>query len=349
MFQSIKLQNIRTFEKAEFEFDQGVNLIIGKNGSGKTTLVESLALFAFGRYQSVERDAFVIGRGADVGRVEAVLETGESLIGASVALEGGNRINKINESKSPSSDIIGLQRAILFNPETIELVSGPPQIRRKELDLAISQKDHSFVRSLLEYRRVLKHRNRLLKLILDKKASEGDLDFWDQRLAEEGVRIVSGRTGFLDFAKEELERKFSALSGRSSGLCLRYLPTCDYERFEEVLVGRRSQDIALGLTGVGPHRDDMEFVSGAFKFKEGASRGEQRLGAFALKLVERDYLQEEKGDPPVLLMDDIFSELDNDRRGLVADSLDGGQIIMTATDRLVIPAEIVRGGRVIGL
>lgn len=339
MFKAITLQGIRVFEKATFEFSDGVNLIIGKNGSGKTTILEALAVFSFGRFQSIEKDQMAIRKGEQVGRVEVDIEVGESRHKAELAMTSTNKSMKVDGKKLPASQMVGVQRAVLFNPETINLVSGPPQLRRRELDLTIAQNHNLHIKILLEYRQILRQRNELLKRIAMDYASVGELDFWDKRLGGHALGIVQRREAFIDRANRRIGPIYKALLGKNLGLSLQYLPSADYSDFAGALKNKRAYDIRSGLTSIGPHRDDFAFKSAKFKLEEGASRGEQRLAAFAFKLLEREYLSE-NGQLPALLMDDVFSELDNSRRDMVTEVLSDGQVIVSATDEAMVPGTI---------
>ena len=348
MFKTITLQGIRVFKKTTFDFTDGVNLIIGKNGSGKTTILEALAVFSFGRFQSVEKDQMAIRKGEQVGRVEVDIAVGESTHKAELAMTPANKSMKVDGKKLPASQMVGVQRAVLFNPETINLVSGPPQLRRRELDLTIAQNHNLHIKILLEYRQILRQRNELLKRISMDYASVDELDFWDRRLGGHALGIVQHRKEFIDRANYRIGPIYKTLLGSDLGLSLQYLPSADYGDFPAALKNKRAYDIRSGLTSIGPHRVDFAFKSAKFKLEEGASRGEQRLAAFAFKLLEREYLSAQ-GQLPVLLMDDVFSELDNSRRDMLTAVLDGGQIIVSATDEAMVPRIIREKGKIIKL
>lgn len=356
MINKIKLQGVRCFKGAEFDFSDAINLIIGRNGSGKTTLIESIGLFAFGSYQSVPRDAFVIAEGEDLARIE--MEMLEPKNRSDVAiLKSGKAVN-INAQKSPNSALVGLLRCVLFNPMTIDLVSGQPSVRRRELDVVIAQKDHLYVRSLLRYRRVIKHRNNLLKLVSKNISKKTELEFWDEQVLSLGQVIYQKRVELIETFNSQLNALHGDLVGRESQLMLRYLPSCDYERIGEELIRTLEDDLRFGQTSIGPHRDDFVFEEGGFILKEGGSRGEQRMAAVAFKIASRDYLKEKKNEP-ILLLDDIFSELDEKRRESIANILLDGfvsvnrpmatQIFISATDDRVVPDSLKTKAKLIKL
>lgn len=348
LFSKISLQNIRVFKNNTFEFNKGISLIVGKNGSGKTTILESLALFSFGRFQSIQRDQMAICSGKKVARIEVQIIQNSFTHTVGLGLTPTNKVMKIDGKRFSASQMVGTQRSVLFNPETIDLVSGPPQIRRRELDLTIAQKHPTHIKILLEYRQVLRQRNELLKRIAMDFAQINELDFWDKQLAERALSIVKERHSFIKKSNQLIGSIYKRLLGRDLPLSLSYMESTDYNNFLDSLRKKRGYDIKTGLTSLGPHRDDFCFETDRFRLEEGASRGEQRLAAFAFKLLERDYLTE--GDRlPVLLMDDIFSELDDDRKNTIVEILDGGQIIITATDESVLPDTMRKKGKLIEL
>jgi len=374
MIHKIRLQNIRSFSNAEFEFSDGVNLIIGPNGSGKTTILESIGLFAFGSYLGAGQDVQAVAFGNEVGRVEIEGEKEGSEVSAECVIFEGGKIFKVLTNKIPASQMIGYFKAVLFNPETINLVSGAPQVRRKELDVVIAQKKRVFVRTLLEYKNVLKQRNQLIKRIVLKQAQEGELEFWNGELIRLAGIIIFERKKFLKTINSDIARVHEQLIGGKSTLSLQYLPSCDYGRFGELLVANLEHDLRAGLTLYGPHRDDFSFQMRSenknqesriknqggdertqISLREQASRGEQRLAAVAFKMETKKYLAD--GDGPILIFDDIFSELDEARRESVASILDGDsldrardrQIFISATDEHIVPVGLKKKAKIIRL
>lgn len=356
MIQKIKLQNIRSFSNAEFEFSDGVNLIIGPNGSGKTTLLEAIGLFAFGTFASASQDVQAVSAASDVGRVEIEGEKQGSLASAECVISDGKKIFKVLTNKVPASQMIGYFKAVLFNPETIDLVSGPPQVRRRELDMVVAQKKRTFVQILLEYRNVLKQRNQLIKRIALSQAKTGELEFWDKELVSYAHIIVKERKGFLKIINADIAKIHEELIGRPSSLVLNYLPSCDYGRFEELLAANLEHDLRAGLTLYGPHRDNFSFcakggsASGGqrpINLREMASRGEQRLASVAFKMETKNYLADE--DEPILIFDDVFSELDVARREAVAHVLNHSQTFISATDEHVVPESLKKKARILKL
>lgn len=360
MIQKIKIQNIRSFSDASFDFKEGVNLIVGPNGSGKTTILEAAALFSFGKILSAPVDFAAVFQGQKVGRVEIFISDEGKEREAEAVILPGQKIFKVLQNKVPASQIIGFVKIVYFNPETINLVCGAPHIRRRELDLTIAQKKRSFVKTLLLYRNVLKQRNNLLKRIDQDEAERGEIDFWDGELARYAREIIKERSEFLGIIESGLGKMFADLSGREGNLKIKMLFSCDYDRFDEVLAGNFEADLHSGLTNFGPHRDDFSFELRASSLQSTnlrsyASRGEQRLAAVAFKMETKKYLTD--GEEPVVILDDIFSELDEKRRDAVASVLDRGpldlargkQIFISATDERVVPVGLKKKAKIIRL
>lgn len=342
MIKKISLSNIRCFSKSEFEFLDGTNLIVGPNGSGKTSILEAIGLFGIGRLYSQNKDFRAVSFGCDVGRVEIKTEEKGKRHEASAAILEKSKIFKIDSNQVKVSKIIGFIKTVYFNPETIDLVSGSPRVRRGELDQVLGQVEPAFVTSLLKYRKVLKQRNGLLKRIALGLSQEKELDFWDDNMVELSLEIYSKRLKFVKAINERVRAAHECLTGEGGNLKIRYIPSCDYDRLSEVVLASRPTDIKINQTSVGPHRDDFEFcrLEGAALYKDQSSRGEQRLAAAAFKIASADFLKECSKTSPILIFDDIFSELDENHRQLIINVFNNSQVFVSATDEKVLPKNI---------
>lgn len=350
MIISLQLTNIRSFKKASFEFKQGINLIIGSNGSGKTTILESIGLMAFGKYLSINQDIYAIRNKEEAGRVEAKLD-GDEKREVEIGFSKQEKIISLDGVKSPVSALIGLLPQVFFNPETVELVFDSPALRRRELDMVLTQADRNFVMEILNFRKILKQRNALLRSVGLRRAAPEELGFWNERFVELGLKIFASRDKLIKFFNKNLAEIFNNLSQKGENLSLKYLPSGDYERFEEVLYARQQMDIENGLTSVGPHRDDFVFLLEKHSMREGASRGEQRLAAVAFKAAAADHLIGE-GIRPIIILDDIFSELDPVRKEAVAEALrifKVDQVFISATDERGVPEILKKNANIIRL
>lgn len=350
MIAKIRLQGIRTFSDREFEFKSGTNLIIGSNGAGKTTILESIGVLGFGKYLSIAQDSFAITPGAGAGRIEARLELPD-VLRVEVGFSPKEKIIKVNESKVPVSALIGLQPQIFFNPETVELVFESPQLRRRELDMVLTQSDHEFVVDILSFKKILKQRNSLLRMIAQKRSKVGELEFWDERFVLYSQKIYKKRQELIDFYNQRIGNLFASLSQKEGELKLKYLPSLDYSRLEEVLAAHIEADLETGITSAGPHRDDFAFFYDGKQMRQGSSRGEQRLAAVAFKASASEFLIE-KGIRPIIILDDVFSELDHLRQEAVAQTLGlfkVHQVFVSATDEKNVPRHLFEKANILKL
>ena len=341
---SLQLQNFRSFDKKSFEFEN-LTIIVGSNAVGKTNTLEAIHLLSSGRSFRANVEQEMIKEDAEVGRVEAVLnneEMGDFTL--EIVLTGGfvagtktaKKKLSVNEVPRGMYRFIGIFKTVLFGPWDLDLVTASPSTRRRFLDSVLSQADPEYRRSLLSYEKGLRQRNRLLQQIRDGEARRTQLLFWDQLLIKNGDYISTAREAFFDFlnARDQLREEEFSLEYDRSGISRTRL-----DQYAE-------QEVAAGVTLVGPHRDDMIFKIQNKKQKIRkwrnldvfGSRGEQRMGVLWLKLGELDFIEARTGSRPVLLLDDIFSELDRDHHEVVLETVGMQQTILTSAD----PDEIER-------
>lgn len=357
---SLSLQNFRNFdrnfEKKSFEFEP-LTVIVGANAVGKTNALEAIHLLSTGRSFRANVEQEMIAEDKDVARVEGVLnneELGDFTLGI-VLTRGmlhGNKVSRkklsVNEVSRGLYRFTGIFKTVLFGPWDLDLVTASPSTRRRFLDGVLSQVDKEYGRSILAYERGLRQRNRLLQQIRDGEARRTQLFFWNQLLVKNGDYITNAREGFFDFinARDQLRDEEFSLEYDRSGI--------SQTRLDQYA----DQEVAAGATLVGPHRDDFEFKVQSAKGKGGSkrwrgldafgSRGEQRMGVLWLKLGELDFVEAKTNTRPVLLLDDIFSELDREHHEIVLTTVGRQQTILTSAD----PDEIERleiKGKVISL
>jgi DNA replication and repair protein RecF len=315
-------------------------------------------------------------------RLEARVEGSETLREVSIVLlSDGERLQKeirINGVKRRALDLIGQMKVVLFMPEDIDLIAGSPDARRRYLDAAISQLDRRYARSLLEYDRVLVQRNSLLRQLRDHHGHPRQLEFWDERLIHQGSEIVGTRVASVARLHELLQDIHPCLTGGEERLHLLYRSSLPLEGangllayrqlpldtpspqeptrgangpsqagikavFHQQLQDRQGEEIERGMTLIGPHRDDLRFLVGGVDMCTYGSRGQQRTIAISLKLAELELIRSETGEEPILLLDDVMSELDEDRRQYLMDAVHGDQqAIITTTDLDSFAPEFLR-------
>lgn len=348
----LTLANFRNFEKADLELSLGVNLLVGDNGQGKTNILEALHLLSTTRSFRTSRDSDLIRFGEGT----AYVGGGE----VEVAVQPGEKLIKIGGKPARAAEVLGEIRSVVFTPQDMNLLSGPPQGRRAFLDELIAKVDRKYLLTLLSYNRVLKQRNKQLWMVREGRNRPDSLDSWDELMIRDGAAIlfrrleVVGRLqSYLDELAEQLvgERVFFRyVSKVASGQTTR-------EAISQAFVGRlelvKSEEIRTANSLTGPHRDDFEMVVDDERAgKKGrnigrfGSRGEQRSAILALKLAEVRFNEEETGTRPILLLDDVLSELDERHQERVLQEVGKQQTVITATSEIGFPEEILTKSKV---
>lgn len=369
----LELEEFRSYRRLSLVFSPRGLRLSGLNASGKSSLLEAIAMLATTRSprSSAERELLNWASGEELGfppfaRLRGVVDVG----GRAVELEIGLQTDpsrpallrkqiKLNGRPVRAMDAVGVLKAVLFSPEDVALVSGSPAGRRRYLDLTISQLDGAYLRALSRYGRVLAQRNGLLKSFARERVparsptASGQLAFWDGELVAAGSIIVAGRHAVVRRLGELAADRFRYLSP-SASLEIAYRPSIplhalEFEsasggadasqaivirEFEARLDEARGEEMRRGVSLVGPHRDDLSFSVSGVDLAAFGSRGQQRLAVVALKLAETTAMSEAGGEPPVLLLDDVLSELDASHRSLLtatASSL-SAQLVVTSTD-----------------
>ncbi|QQR52844.1 DNA replication/repair protein RecF [bacterium] len=335
----LELTNFRSYTAAIFDLHPEVTLVVGPNATGKTNLLEGLYVLAATKsFRARDRD--VVHHEADFYRIVA---RGEMEMALAVSMAAGVSKKVTHDGvKRTLAAHIGRLQVTLFEPAELTMLQGPPDGRRRYLDFVLCQTDRSYLLALMQYRRVLKQRNALLDSKQWSVPPRDQLFAWNVKLAELAVDIWKKRSRFLEVINKQLPQLYQEIAGEPVPVSLEYQPsvTGDYAaNFLDELERCLDRDFAAGFTTIGPHREDF----GA-KFKTGqvvnvASRGEVRTVVLALKLAELEYAQAQTGVRPLLLLDDVFSELDKQRRAYLLDRLGGYQTVITTTDADAVTKE----------
>lgn len=320
--ENLTLRNFRNYEKETFQFSPQTKLIVGPNASGKTNILEAIMFCATGKSFRAEADREAIAWGHELSAISCQLtERKLELFITSGEVQGAHAPLKkylVNGVARRMVDFVGNLRAVLFWPEHLELVTDSPSLRRRYLDSVLVQVDREYRRNLLSYERALRQRNKLLDVINEGNASRSQLLFWDQLLIRTGGYLTDARAAYIDFINT---RKNISLEYDKSVIS------------ESRLEQYADEEVAAKVTLVGPHRDDIIFYKGDKNLSKFGSRGEQRLAILLLKLAELEFIEEKTSERPILLLDDIFSELDQERRKLVFDLIGKQQTIVTSAER----------------
>lgn len=369
----LSLTNVRTFRRLELDLAPGVHVICGANASGKTNLLEAIALIATARLpgrSSSDVELLAWGALADeplpAARVAADVSTADGPVALELVVAArepspvapdGDGVNgrapvvsrrfRVNGIARRASDLIGRLRVVLFSAEDVQIIVGPPAGRRRYLDITISQIDREYVRALQRYTRVLEQRNSLLRALQERRGAAHELDFWDEELSRAAAIIVQRRAGAVAALGMHATAQYGALAPAEPVLALCYRPALP-EPVRAALAGdvdvladalqamyaeAHSTDVRAGVTRAGPHRDDLSLAIGGHEVAAFASRGQQRTVALALRLAEVELSQQRTGDAPVLLLDDVLSELDAAHRERVLGVAYGvDQVLITTPD-----------------
>jgi len=344
---SITLSDFRNYENKSIKFSSGVTVIAGENAKGKTNLLEAIYLLGVGESFRAKRTEEMVRFEQELGRVsgEVTLSKKDTMT-LEVVVNGGMVMGKVVNKRKylvdgvsrRRKDILGFLPLVLFRPEDIELISGSPDVRRKFLDRLMIQVDRKYEQSLSTYEQALRRRNKILDAVRDGTASRYSLTFWDGLLIKHGQVVQDKRRELVDFINGLFEK-----SELFKSLKIIY----DVSVISE---GRLSQyaeaEVAVGYTLVGPHKDDLVIKEGTRDLLTYGSRGEQRMAVLALKMGEIYFLEERGKKKATLLLDDIFSELDEVHKQEVLRVMEGRQVVVTTADREDIlmfkKAEIVK-------
>lgn len=336
MLTSLRLQNFRSYADASFEFGGRVNIIVGPNGSGKTNLLEAIQVLAVGGSYRVH-DTELLKHSAPWARIDANMQDGST---RTLKITTEPRLTKTFEIQDKPYIRLSQQHTlplVLFEPNHLQLLHGAPELRRSYLDDILEQTKPGYASFRRNYRRVLSQRNALLKR---GKPTTSELFPWNLRLSELGAVISRARYELtLDLAPKLVEL-YKILSKSDATLTVEYEPQFATETYETALLGKLetglAHDIVRGFTAYGPHREDITVLLNGRKAAEVASRGETRTIILALKILELELIEQARGITPILLLDDVFSELDGARRKALTSHLQAHQTFLTTTDADVV-------------
>lgn len=337
------LTDVRSYASAELELSPGLTALLGDNGQGKTNVLEAIGWLAtLASFRGAPNEA-LIRKGADraVIRAEGEREGRAVLLEAELVASGRNRVLVNRQPLKRARDLLGVLRVTVFSPDDLELVKGGPAERRRYLDdaLVASHPRYDALRS--EVDKVLRQRNALLKGAggrLDADAAF-TLDVWDAKLVEAGGRLADARRALLERVGPVLSATYDAVANRPADVTAAYLAEWAGVGLEAALAQSRTDDVRRGVSTVGPHRDDVDLGIGGFAARTHASQGEQRSLALALRLASHHVITDVTGSPPVLLLDDVFSELDPARGDALLANLPDGQTLLTSAHGLPPKAE----------
>ncbi len=340
---SLRLRNHRNYSQLELEPGPGVNVFIGANGQGKTNLLEAVAMLALSSSPRARRESELVGPIGPGSRIEAEVDAGAVRREISIALdvegERTRRTIEVDGNRRRAFDLPGNFRVALFWPDDLGLVKAGPELRRRFLNQMLVQVEPGYARALSGLRRVLEQRNSLLKKMAAGEAGEDLLEAWNTELLRVGTEIVDARAKAVKALEPEAARCHAQIAA-GERLEIHYVGPP--ENFAEAVHNSLAEDLRRGSTSVGPHRDDLLVLLDGREARAFASQGQQRTAVVSLKLAEAALIEARTGDRPVLLLDDVLSELDGERRGaLLAEVAGSGQVIVTSVEAGPFPPDLI--------
>lgn len=341
----LHLTNFRSYPKARFELHPELNLIVGPNGSGKTNLLEAIYMLTETKSFRAPKKA-TIRRGEEFFRLEYGSYPNKSASYAYRPDGAPQKLFSLGGGKINQLDFRFLRHSVLFEPNHLRMIGGSPRSRRRYLDGILCKTDQSYLKAYINYEKVLRQRNALLKTH-SLTAARQQIFAWDLKLVELATRLFLGRIKLVEYLNAEAGALYKQIAKDKSAIKLEYrgdFAKKEYaDRLLRALNANLQRDVLLGSTSAGPHRDDLGFTINGQPFKLAASRGEERTLVLALKLLELKYVESNTDQKPTLLLDDVLSELDPRRQRFLLEILGGYQTIVTTTDikniEAVLPAE----------
>lgn len=330
---SIELKNFRNYENLEISFDEGTNILFGDNAQGKTNILEAAYMSGTTKSHKGSRDREMIRFGEEEAHLKTVVVRGGREYQIDMHLKK-NRAKGIAIDKIPikkASELFGILNIVFFSPEDLNIIKNGPAERRRFLDSELCQLDRIYLADLTNYNKILAQRNKLLKDMIYRPSLSDTLPVWDMQLIETGKKIIRRRKQFVDELREIVSDIHYRISGWKEELFLKYEPNIDDIFFEDELSRAKEKDKKLCQTSVGPHRDDLLFSIGDVDIRKYGSQGQQRTSALSLKLSEIELVRKSISDTPVLLLDDVLSELDSSRQNYLLNNISDTQTIITCT------------------
>lgn len=331
--ESIELKNYRNYTHVKVEFGKNTNILYGNNAQGKTNILESIYMAATTKSHRESKDRNIIKIGEDESHIRLFVRKRDVSHKIDMHLRKnknkGVAIDGIAIKKA--TELYGLLNVIFFSPEDLTIIKNGPSERRRFMDLELCQISRLYYQNLASYNKVLNQRNNLLKQIYYDKRLVDTIDVWDMQLVDYGSRIIKERRNFVEMMNEIIGDIHSRLTGGREKLEIVYEYNVNEDNFDSVLKERLETDIKYSSTQAGPHRDDISFLINGIDARTYGSQGQQRTVALSLKIAEIKLVKKIINDNPILLLDDVMSELDTDRRNALIDEIKDIQTIITCT------------------
>ena len=333
IIKSLELANYRNYDSLEIHFSGGTNILYGNNAQGKTNILEAIYLSSTTKSHKGSKDGDIIHFNEEEAHIRTVLEKDgiESRIDMHLRKNKSKGIAIDGQKIKKASELLGLLNVVFFSPEDLNIIKNGPAERRRFVDMELCQLDSFYLYNLNHYNKIVNQRNKLLKDMYFNPQLKDTLNIWDSQLVSFGSKIIERRRMFVGQLNEIIYGIHKKLSGDREELIIKYEPDVEIDDFETILKKNQEKDIKLKQTSVGPHRDDFSFMTGNIDIRKFGSQGQQRTAALSLKLSEIEIVKKITKDTPVLLLDDVLSELDSNRQNYLLNSIGNIQTIITCT------------------
>ena len=333
IIKSIELADYRNYDCLSLQFDKGTNILYGDNAQGKTNILEAIFVAATTKSHKGAKDREIVGFGKEEAHIRTYLEKEgiETRVDMHLRKNKSKGIAIDGQKIKKAADLLGLCNVVFFSPEDLGIIKNGPGERRRFVDMELCQLDSFYLYNLNHYNKIVNQRNKLLKDMYMSPDLRETLGIWDMQLVSFGSKIIERRKLFEEQLNEIIFGIHKKLSGDREELVIHYEPDVSMEDFERKLKENQERDIRAKMTSVGPHRDDFSFVVGDIDIRRYGSQGQQRTAALSLKLSEIELVKKITKDTPVLLLDDVLSELDSNRQNYLLNSIGDIQTIITCT------------------
>lgn len=329
----LELADYRNYEFLDLQFDKGTNILYGDNAQGKTNILEAIYVAATTKSHKGSKDGEIVNFDKEEAHIRTYLEKEgvQTRIDMHLRKAKSKGIAIDGQKIKKAADLLGLCNVVFFSPEDLNIIKNGPSERRRFVDMELCQLDNFYLYNLNHYNKIVNQRNKLLKDLYFNPGLKDTLGIWDSQLASFGSKIIERRKVFVNQLNEIIYDIHKKLSGGKEEIYIAYEPDVSVEDFESKLKMNQEKDMKLKQTTTGPHRDDFSFMNGNIDVRKFGSQGQQRTAALSLKLSEIELVKKITKDTPILLLDDVLSELDSNRQNYLLNSIGGIQTIITCT------------------
>lgn len=333
IIRSLELQDYRNYDSLNLAFDKGTNILYGDNAQGKTNILEAIYVSATTKSHKGSKDRDIVNFHREEAHIRTFLEKDgvETRVDMHLRKSKSKGIAIDGQKLKKAADLLGVCNVVFFSPEDLGIIKDGPAERRRFVDMELCQLDGFYLYNLNHYNKIVNQRNKLLKDMYFNPDLKDTLNIWDSQLVSFGSKIIERRKLFVEQLNEIIYGIHKRLSGDKEEIHIQYEPDVEIEDFEKKLQYSQEKDIKLKQTTVGPHRDDFSFIVENVDIRKFGSQGQQRTAALSLKLSEIELVKKITKDTPILLLDDVLSELDSNRQNYLLNSIGDIQTIITCT------------------